>query len=567
MALTLALVFGVRLRLLPLAVALAATGIVFGGLALVGAPLTMAVIGVLPILIGLAVDYAIQLQSRLAEEGGDVARVARAGAPTIATAALATAAGFAVLVLSPVPMVREFGLLLVVGVPVALACVLLVGVAVWTQAATATRRTARRGTGALHAALRGARELLVENPVTRWSRRRARAGARRTLAAATTHPQRVLGVGLAVAALGWGLDTQSKVESDVQKLVPQDMPALRDLRALEDSTGIGGEVDVVVTATDLTDPAVVQWMARYQDDLLSRYGYSGTTRGCGKAQLCPAFSLPDLFGAGTAAKTQQGIRTLLDAVPAYFSQGVITRDRTTANLAFGIRLMALSEQQRVFDVMRERLKAIPPPKGTRADITGLPVIAADANAKVASHLRRVLTTLAGLLAVGLALLALLRDRRRALVPLVPIALATGWSSLVLFAMQIPLNPMSVTLGALVIAITTEFSVLLSERYRTERRAGHDVERALSRAYRSTGVAVAASGITAIAGFAVLVLSDIRMLRDFGAMTVVDLAVSLLGVLAVLPSVLVLAERQGVALRLPRPRLPGRRSRRVASAEA
>jgi predicted RND superfamily exporter protein len=35
-----------------------------------------------------------------------------------------------------------------------------------------------------------------------------------------------------------------------------------------------------------------------------------------------------------------------------------------------------------------------------------------------------------------------------------------------------------------------------------------------------------------------------MLRDFGLVTVVDLAVSLLGVLAVLPAVLVAAEHRG-----------------------
>ena len=34
-----------------------------------------------------------------------------------------------------------------------------------------------------------------------------------------------------------------------------------------------------------------------------------------------------------------------------------------------------------------------------------------------------------------------------------------------------------------------------------------------------------------------------MLRDFGLVTVIDLTVSLLGVLAVLPAVLVLAERR------------------------
>ena len=102
--------------------------------------------------------------------------------------------------------------------------------------------------------------------------------------------------------------------------------------------------------------------------------------------------------------------------------------------------------------------------------------------------------------------------------------------------------MSVTLGALVIAISTEFSVLLAERYREERAAGHPPTRALERTYRSTGAAVLASGLTAIAGFAVLLLSDIRMLSDFGFVTVVDLAVSLVGVMLVLPAVLVLAER-------------------------
>jgi predicted RND superfamily exporter protein len=41
---------------------------------------------------------------------------------------------------------------------------------------------------------------------------------------------------------------------------------------------------------------------------------------------------------------------------------------------------------------------------------------------------------------------------------------------------------------------------------------------------------------------VLAASDVRMLQEFGIVTVVDLTVSLLGVLAVLPAVLVLAER-------------------------
>ncbi len=67
MALTLLSVFRSRLRLLPLAVALAAAAITFGLLCLLGGSLTAASIAVLPILIGLVVDYAIQLQARFDE--------------------------------------------------------------------------------------------------------------------------------------------------------------------------------------------------------------------------------------------------------------------------------------------------------------------------------------------------------------------------------------------------------------------------------------------------------------------------------------------------------------------
>jgi len=54
--------------------------------------------------------------------------------------------------------------------------------------------------------------------------------------------------------------------------------------------------------------------------------------------------------------------------------------------------------------------------------------------------------------------------------------------------------------------------------------------------------VAASGVTAIAGFGVLALSDIAMLRDFGVVTLIDLSVSLVGVLVALPAALMIAER-------------------------
>src|SRR4029077_6652535 len=174
------------------------------------------------------------------------------------------------------------------------------------------------------------------------------------------------------------------------------------------------------------------WMLRYQDKLLTHYGYL-ETKGCSHSTLCPALSLPDLFCSGVVVAcgtlTAQRVNTLLTAVPQYFSQAVITPHRREATLAFGIRLMPLARQQGVIDYMRSQLR---PPPGVSAQLAGLPVIAAEANALLSSSARRLLTLLAGVIAAGLVLRALSRRVERALVPLIPIALATGWSSLILF---------------------------------------------------------------------------------------------------------------------------------------
>jgi hydrophobe/amphiphile efflux-3 (HAE3) family protein len=582
MAAVLLVVFRSRLRLLPLAIALAAAGITFGVTSLLGGTLTMASIAVLPILIGLAVDYAIQFQSRAEEarraQAGAwmpadraIARAAATGAPTIATAALATATGFLVLQLSPVPMVRDFGILLLVGIAIALVCALTAG--------SAAIALADADGGVLGASMRGAVEIVRDAvgrlgaPLARSTAAlrplrpalvaiatRAKAVARTVLGAAVSKPGSVLALGALLAALGWVADTQMSVQSDVTKLVPSSMPALRNLHTLERVTGVSGEIDVLVHAPNVATPSTVGWMVHYEDTLLTHYGYL-EIKGCSRATLCPALSLPDLFCSGSqTAQSNCGslsaasIRGLLSAIPQYFSQAVITPSGREATLAFGIRLMPLSRQQRVIDYMRSQLR---PPPGVSASLAGLPVLAAQANADLSSAGRRILTLVAGLIAVGLVLLAIFRQAERALVPLIPIALATGWSALILFLIGIPLNPMSAALGTLVIAISTEFSVLLSERFRQERRDGYEPPEALARTYRFTGTAVLASGITAIAGFGVLVLSNITMLRDFGFVTLVDLSVSLCGVLLVLPAVLALSERGALAGSLRY--LAGRRS--------
>jgi predicted RND superfamily exporter protein len=565
MALTLLLILPRPLRLLPLAVAAAAGAITLGLVALFGGSLTVGAIAMLPVLVGLAVDYAIQFQARFNEARGEgappgraVAVAAAGGGPVIGAACLATVAGFAVFALSPSPLVRAFGLLLVIGVALAFVIALTGGLA-------ALGLSAWRGGRA---------------PAPAQTPRLSRVGASlqsigvAAIAMAIARPRRVLAAGLLLAVCGWVASAGTGVETNIRHLAPPHLQALDDLDELEEETGISGDVNVTVTAPDPTSPEVISWAQAFQQRVLSRHGFSSAEPSCAKAQICPALSLTDFFGGNTSvsgtssssATPAAGVRELVQALPCFISQIVIshrgecsptpgaTPIGDTADVAFGIRVQPLSDQQELIDDIRAQIDppgGPAPPEGTTIELAGLPVLAAEANADLSRS--RWWLPLAGLIVVGVVLAALYRSLRRAVVPLLPVLMATGWSGLVVAALGISLNPMSATLGALVIAIATEFSVILSARYTREREGGLPSGEALRRTYLRTGSAVLASGVTAIAGFAVLAIAGIPLLddlglisvapvlRDFGLVTVADLLVALAGVMLVLPAAVVWAD--------------------------
>ncbi len=509
MAFVLLLVFRSRWPLLPLAIALMAAAIAFGLLALVGGSLTMASIAALPILVGLVVDYAVQFQARFDEAFGPAR-----GATTIAAACLATAAGFLALQLSPIPMVRGFGWLLILGVAV----------------------------GFLLALIAGQAALSIRGPVGLEPRRWR---GERLLSLAQAHPVAVLAVGVGLAVMGWAAGTRVDTVTDIRELAPQNVKAVEGLNELQDTTGVSGELDVSITAPDLTDPETVEWMAGFKKRVLEANGFSGENPSCLDAEICPGPALSDFLVRGGETPTAKRIDATLSALSPYALRQVAPIDPETgevgnqALISFGIRAQSLGDQQQLVERVRDAIGETP--EGVDVQLAGLSVIAAESASDLSSS--RYWLTLAGIVLVGLALLLIYRSWRRALVPLVPTVLATGWASLLLWVTGIPLNPMSAALGALTIAIATEFGVLLSGRFHEERQRGAETEEALRRAYARTGAAVLASGATAVAGFAVLVASDVQMLRDFGLVTVVDLSAALIGVLLVLPATLLLVERR------------------------
>ena len=342
------------------------------------------------------------------------------------------------------------------------------------------RRCARslRGAGEL----RGARELARRAPLAaagprRRARRRRVLGARRSRA-----PGRVLAVALlAAACAGWAADTQTEVVSDLTRSSRRTWPRCATSTTLQATTGVAGEVDVVVEAATSPTRRSSAGCARYQSGCSQAHG---TRRaGCGGADLCPALSLPDLFRGAGAPTTPRGCGA------AGRRAAVLLAGRDHRRPPDGeprVRHPADAARRAAGDHRRHAPPARPA-AGRDARLAGLPVLAAEANAKLVARA-----------AARHAARRTARGRRSCCSRVYRRWAAPGcrssrsrsrragrrWCSSLL---RIPLNPMSATLGALVIAISTEFAVLLAARFREERArgpAGREALRAHVRAPRA-----------------------------------------------------------------------------------
>lgn len=541
MAVTLVLVFASAWRLLPLAAALAGLAVSAGLLRLTGGQFSLAALGAAPILAGLTVDYAVQVQARLDEADpatdpvAAIGRTARLGLPMIALACISTALGFGALIVSSLPLVAEFGLMLAAGILVCFVVTCLLSFAALT--------------------LRGGRRDPVSPAEAAGLMPALRRRVRPVIAISIRAPARVVLVGLLIAACGWAVSTRAGSGTEIDRLLPTRSAAVKDLLEVERVTGTSGSIDLVVRAPDVTDPAVVDWIGEVRNDILLRSGYlpENISDGpsCERAELCPGPAITDFVTPGTEGSTAASNRGILRGLPLNERQAMIAgglasgKDPVATNVPFSIRGGSVESQTDAIAMVEEAVARSRggkgPPPGVTADVTGLPVvISASMDSLAASRYLLILLAL-GLIAA--VLLAAFRSPRRMVVPLIPIVVAAGWSALVVAALDLSLNPLSAVLSVLVIAIATEFSLILTGRFRQERERGASLAEALRLSYGRTGIAVATSGLTAIAGFAALGASDIGMLREFGLIAVVDLAVALAGVALILPGALVWLERE------------------------
>jgi uncharacterized protein len=519
MIVILLVLFDVRWRLLPLAVILIGIVWAFGLAGYLGIPLTIVTIAGLPVMLGIGIDYAIQMHARVEEEvvidraEHPIQETARNLCPALLVVTFDAIFAFAALRFAKVPMLRQFGLLLAVGIAVICLCSIvapLAALGIREYKSPTKGKDFRTGPlGRLVVWLGG-------------------------LPGGIAIPLTVASV--IIFAGGILVEGQLELQTDPIKWVNQDSQVIHDLHTLDRETGSSSELGMFVQSNDVFDDKTVGFMDSFTNQQLSEHPDTLLTA----AGIVTTMSdiTNDMPGASHVAPTGDEVRAADGVAPEGVKKSTVSSDGNALNLVFRT---GPSELERRAAVVREIRSTVEPPAGVSATPSGLAVVGVGLLDNLEAN--RVLLTYLAILFVFLFLSVRLRSVIRSLLSLVPVLIAVGTASLVAFAFNLKLSPITAVGGPLVVAACTEFTSLILLRFVEERRRGLIPEEAVEVAASRTGRAFIVSALTAIAGVAVIATSSLPLLRDFGIIVAMNVAVALLSALVVLPPMLVWADRR------------------------
>jgi predicted RND superfamily exporter protein len=505
-----------------------AIGVVWtvGFMAWCGVPIDVGTLTLPTLLIAVGNAYATHVVARYYEEaveggsGREVVQriIGHLGVPVLITA-LTTLLGFASLLAYRIAAIRNLGLFSVFGIAAMLVLALTFTTAMLAvlRVGTVARTRAEEENTALARGLCWLGRVSMDH---------------RTVV--------LLGTAVILGVVGWGI-RYVRVETAYLSYFPADAPVSRATRAIADHLGTG-QAPFLVVVDGPAENAVVRLdalrrIAALQDFIDRLPGIDRTTSLVDYVELLhrifhdddPAyFRLPD-----TDAAVQQYL-LLLDPE---MLEGVVSDDYARA--AIGVRSHLHNSAEMAAAVARiERFAADAFPAGFSVQVTGTTVLLDRTADDLAQG--QVWSVLTALIVVFVILSLQFLSPRFGLVAmapnLVPIVIffgVLGWTGT-------SLSLVTAMIASIALGIGVDEAIHLLAEFNHHVRRHADQRAAVLAALRSVGPPVFYNTAALSLGFSVLLWSNFAPLRQFGALSALNVAASLLSDLLLLPAVLISA---------------------------
>ncbi|MDO9550565.1 MAG: hydrophobe/amphiphile efflux-3 (HAE3) family transporter [Methanoregula sp.] len=513
------LLFGhVRYRLLS--VFIVGTGLIltFGVIGFSGMQITMVTIGAFPVMIGIGIDYAIQFHSRFDEEirkspiaEAITTTITKTG-PSVLYALIATAMGFIALTISPLPMIRSFGMTCVIGI----CCCYIAAIVIVPVFCILVN-------------YRPVKEQVQKKPGTTKSNiERYNEFVGRVVKTVSRNAVPVLIICVLFAVIGFQLDNEIIVNTDEKTFVPADMPAKVNLDKVRRTMGETLSVPVMVQGSDLLSPDSVRWMYEFQ-----QYEQTHNSKITDSSSIATYLVQ---YNDGVLPQTDPEIEAVMKKIPPQIRDRYVSWN-TEAVIEFSFIAMPNDIAMSTIEQMKKDLAWKAPPPGIHASFTGMWEMFTNLIREIREG--KTFMTILGFGMIFVFLYFIYRKFAKAATPLVPIIMIVGWNGLIMYVLAIDYTPLTATLGSMSVGVASEYTILIMERYYEERKNGLALLPAIQYSIQKIGTAITISGMTTIFGFAALMVSAFGIISNFGTVTVISVFFALAGAIIVMPAILVL----------------------------
>lgn len=339
----------------------------------------------------------------------------------------------------------------------------------------------------------------------------------------------ILFVAMILAGLGIYFDLDAKAETNLENFMPQDSEALEDIRTLREIIGSTEQIAIMIQDDDVLTQRSLELVSDIE--LLIKTDY--------QERVIETQSLTTLLSYIGINSYEGDLDAALDNLPKDQVKLFINDARTMMVINLSLHDMSDETFEQFLTDLSDDITMTN--ANQMISITGQSVI--DNEMMKALTTGRYEMTIIGLSLIFVALLIIYKSFYRAILPILPVILIVGWSGLVMSLFGIAYTPLTATLGALIMGIGTEFTVLIIERYEEELETSASSSEAIQNALSKMANPILVSSLTTMGGFSALILSDFVILSNFGIMTLVNLSLALLSMFIVLPTIMAIMINQ------------------------
>jgi len=515
----------------------------FGTMALIGIKFNTLAIALVPLLMGLGVDYSVHIFHNYLHEMGNGKSVREAMILSIKEIGLAlilatitTAVSFLSFLSASIPSVRDFGILAAIGIAYTFI------IAITFEAAL--RYLLDRG-----------KELTVKKSKSRFSAGKI---MERLSDLLCKNPLKVVALVSIITILMGAAAINVKTSFSLEEFMPKNSEAIKAMEKLPEYFPSAGEdQEYILIEGDVASMDALKGIKKTMENIGDDVYVAKMPDGRIKADSIYLI-MQDAINENESLKEKFNVGN--DGIPASDSDVIAFYNYLYENEKFSQRVKSvlhrnegkydatviriytklthLENSNEVMKKLYEDLKGDVSNYGNaKATITGSMVLAYTIMESLTKS--QLSSTIVCIIIAAIVIIIAYRKPLLGLLTMIPVVISSIWIMGTIYLAGYSLNVMTVMITSLTIGLGITYAIHVVERFRLVADKTGDVLHAVEESVENTGQAVMMAAITTVAGFIVLIFSPMPPEQQFGFLTATTIIYSFLTTMLMIPPLLLL----------------------------